>query len=309
MKWIKDNDYKINKTSIAFGHFESLHQGHRSVITRLIEQESKGLSSVLICMEGVSISDSDNLYDIYTKEEKTKILEKIGPKFMVSIPYSEAIETMGPEKFIKEILVERFDAKVIVAGENCRFGKSGSGSIKTLRDLSEKYGYEVVCCNTVKHEEKPITDEWIRREIVEGDLKTANKLLGHPFTLLGSIIHGKALGRTVGMPTANLGLPQKKLIPKHGVYATLSKIDGEWIQGLTNIGLRPSVDNQAHVTVETFLLDFSNDIYGKEVKLELHHYIRGVKKFHNLEEVKQQVKLDILAVKDLLNVCIKERSI
>jgi riboflavin kinase/FMN adenylyltransferase len=286
-----------------------MHRGHRSVINHLIEQEAKGLNSMILYMEKKQSEDNEIIKEIYTIEEKAKLLKKNGPMFMVTNLDSEAMDLMEPEDFVKEILIDRYDARVIVAGYNCRFGKSGAGNIEILRSLSRKYNFELICCEIEELEGKPISDEWVYQELIEGDLERVNKLLGHPFTMWGSIIHGKALGRTVGMPTANLGVSESKLIPKHGVYATLSKIDGEWIQGLTNIGLRPSVDNQKHVTVETFLLDFSKDIYGKEIKLELHHYIRGVKKFNNLEEVKQQVKLDIMAVKDQLNVCINERSI
>jgi riboflavin kinase/FMN adenylyltransferase len=246
-------------------------------------------------------SVSYNGSDIYSKDEKTKLIEKNGPMFMVHLPFDKSIATMEPEEFIKEILMNRFGAKVIVVGNNCRFGKNGNGDIQTLKELSNQLGYELVPVETVNYDEKPITDDWINYEIIEGDIKTANALLGSPFTLCGSIIHGKALGRKFGMPTANLRLPENKIIPKHGVYATLTNIDGEWIKGLTNIGRRPSVDNQTHVSIETYLLDFSEDIYGKEVCLQLHYYIRGVKKFNNLEEVTQQVKLDLITAKNWFN--------
>ena len=300
MQLIQGNDFKFNKTCIAFGYFDSLHIGHRLLINRLIEQEEKGFNSVLLCMKRDQRDIPDKRHDLYTTDEKVKLLHENGPMYMVSYPSEEIIESMEPEEYIKEILVGRFDAKVIVAGNNCRFGRNGKGDIQTLREMSDKYGYRLICCETVKYKDKPITVDWIYSEITLGDLETANTLLGYPFTLWGSIIHGKALGRNVGMPTANLRLPENKLIPKHGVYATLSSIAGKRIKGLTNIGRRPSVDNQTHVTIETYLMDFTEDIYGKEVGLELHHYIRSVKKFNNLEEVKQQVKLDKMTAKDML---------
>ena len=111
-------------------------------------------------------------------------------------------------------------------------------------------------------------------------------------------MHGKALGRTVGMPTANLGVGERKLIPRHGVYATLSTIDDESYKGLTNIGLRPSVDNYGYVTIETFVLDFAKDIYGKKIRVEVQEFIREVQKFDNLEEVKKQVGKDLEFVKN-----------
>ncbi len=301
MQLIQDNDLIFNNTCITFGYFNSLHKGHRSVISRLIEQESKGFNSVLLCLEKDQRIVIDSKCDIYTMNEKFRILQENGPMLMVAYPFAEVIESMAPEEFIKKILVDRFDAKVIVVGNNCRFGRQGDGDIQTLRELSDKYGYELVSCETVNYEEKPITDDWIKHEIIEGDINTVNMLLGSPFTLWGTIIHGKALGRKFGMPTANLRLPENKIIPKHGVYATMSNIDGKRFKGLTNIGRRPSVDDQTHVSIETYLLGFSEDIYGKDVSLELHHYIRGVKKFNNLEEVTQQVKLDVMVAENILS--------
>ena len=300
MQLIQGSDLKMNKTCVTFGYFDSMHKGHQSVISRLIEEESRGFSSVLLFLEKEKLGISDKKSNIYTKDERIKLIDKNGPMFIAHVPFDGAIAVMEPEEFIKEILVNRFGAKVIVSGNNCRFGRNGKGNIQTLKKLSDKYGYELVSCETVHHENKEITDDWIHYEIKQGDLKTANALLGQPFTLWGDVIHGKALGRRFGMPTANLKLPENKIIPKHGVYATLSNIDGVWIKGLTNIGRRPSVDDHTHVSIETYLLDFSGNLYGKEVRLELHHYIRSVKKFNNLEEVTQQVKLDIINAETLL---------
>lgn len=301
MQYFYDKDFKMNNTCVSFGHFDGLHRGHRAVINKLIEQEKKNLTSVLLSFDYVPTNIFGVEKVIYNEEEKQMILAENAPNVMISYPFTKDTANMDPETFVKDILVDKLGVKVIVAGENCRFGKGCSGDIKTLESLASKYGYDVVCVDTAYENNEEITSKIIYNALCEGLLDKANKLLGHTFTMLGEIAHGKALGRTVGMPTANLAVSENKLIPKHGVYATLSEVDGKKVQGLTNIGKRPSVDDNDYVTIETFLLDFSKNIYGKKVVLEVHSYIRGVHKFNNLDEVKKQVEKDITSIRAYLN--------
>ena len=170
-----------------------------------------------------------------------------------------------------------------------------------LRECAKRYSYTLVECDTVFAEGKPVASESIAKELSDGDLQKANQLLGHPYLIMGQVMHGKALGRTVGMPTANLGFGQHKQLPAYGVYGTLSQIEGKSVKGLTNIGQRPSVDNYNDVTIETFLLDYSGDLYDKTIFLEILIYIRGVKKFKNLDEVKAQVNMDIESIRSYLD--------
>lgn len=301
MEHIYSKDFKMDNTCVAFGQFDGLHRGHRAVIDKLVEQEGKNLTSVLLSFD----YNPTNIFGvnkvIYTEEEKEFILSEDSPQVMVSYPFTSEIGDMEPDVFIKNILVDKLGVKVVVAGENCKFAKDCSGDIDTLKHFSSIYGYDVVCVKTIKENGQAITTNVIRNAFDEGLLDEANKLLGHTFTMIGEVVHGKALGRTVGMPTANLGVPENKIMPNNGVYATLSEIDDKFVQGLTNIGQRPSVDDHSYVTIETFLLDFSQNIYGKKLALEIHSYIRGVVKFNNIEEVKIQVDKDIQSIRAYLD--------
>lgn len=300
MEYICDNDFKLSNTCVAFGQFDGMHKGHRSVIEKLVKQESDNLKSVLLSFD----YNPTNIFGVnkvlYTEKEKIRLLASCSPDVMISYPFNEQTANMTPEEFIKNVLVDQLGVKVIVAGENCRFGKACSGTFETLREYASTYGYEVACVEAVKNDKEVITSRRVREALEQGDFDKANELFGHTFTMVGEVMHGKALGRTVGMPTANLGVAKNKFIPKHGVYATLSEIDDVMVQGLTNIGKRPSVDDYTYVTIETFLLDFSKDIYGIELALEVHKFIRGVCKFNNLDEVKKQVDLDITSIKKFL---------
>ncbi|GMQ62190.1 bifunctional riboflavin kinase/FAD synthetase [Vallitalea maricola] len=302
MKHINSKDVNIDKnTCVAFGQFDGLHRGHRAVIDKLIEQEGKNLTSVLISFDYQPADLFGVSKVIYTEEEKALVLSNDGPQFMISYPFTSEIADMEPETFIKEILIDSLGAKVVVAGEQCKFGKDCSGNMETLKHFSSVYSYEVICPETVQENGQAITASFVRDAITEGHISEANEFLGHTFKMLGEVVHGKALGRTVGMPTANLQVAENKLMPNNGVYATLSEIDDRMVQGLTNIGLRPSVDDHSYITIETFLLDFSKDIYGKKIVLDIHSYIRGVIKFNNIDEVKKQVDKDIQSIRAYLD--------
>lgn len=158
-------------------------------------------------------------------------------------------------------------------------------------------------------EETPDSEKsYISQLIKDGHVKEFKDDMGYPYAIIGPVIHGKALGRTVGMPTANLGFSHKRLMPKEGVYGSIVKVDGELYIGLTNIGRRPSVDDYDYYTVETFILDFDKDIYDKDIVLELHEFIRDVQTFDNLEAVKKQVDLDIQNILSKLQHLIQEEK-
>lgn len=298
MKHIFGSDMKVRNSCIAFGQFDGLHKGHMSIIDELMKEKASDSTSVLLSLDYACNSTKERV--IYTEEEKELILRNSSIDLMISYPFTGDIKKMEPERFIKEILIDKLGAKTIVAGEECRFGRDCKGSIMTLKYFESKFNYRVVCPKTIKHKGQAVTSKLIKDAICEGNINKANELLGHTFKMMGEVVHGKAIGRTVGMPTANLKVAENKLMPQNGVYATLSEIENKVVKGLTNIGLRPSVDNNDYITIETFLLDFSKDIYGKKIVLDIHTYIRGVIKFDNIDEVKKQVDKDIRSIREYL---------
>lgn len=293
MKYICGNDFSMSNTCVAFGSFDGVHSGHSAVIKKLLETAKQGFTSVVLSYEyDETLLNGRKI--LSTELEKQNLINRCGPEVLISYKIDEQNKDRAPEHFIKEVLVDKLGAKVIVTGaEDC--------NINVLRECSQKYGYKLVECDTVLIDSEPVTSERIANEFEEGTLQKANELLGHPYLLMGVVMHGKALGRTVGMPTANLGFSQYKQLPAYGVYGTLSEIDGKNIKGLTNIGKRPSVDNYNYVTIETYLLDYLGDLYDKTISLEIHAYIRGVKKFNSLDEVKLQVNIDIESIRAYLD--------
>lgn len=290
LKHIYGKHYAISNTCIAFGAFDGVHLGHKAVIDRLMEVSRKGFTPIVVSFD----YDSSVLADkkiLSTEIEKEELIGKLGPEVLLSYKVDKELDI---KSFVKEVLVEEMGAAVIVVGkDDCH--------ISEMRECARELDFCLEECDTVLEDGQPVTAERIAAEIGGSNIEKANKMMGHPYLLMGRVMHGKALGRTVGMPTANLSFEDNKLLPVDGVYGTLSVIDGKNVKGLTNIGKRPSVDNYNYVTIETFLLDFSGDLYDKIIGLEVHAFIRGVKKFANLEEVKQQVNNDIKSIRDYLD--------
>lgn len=299
MEHISDKNFRAEKSVVAFGSFDGLHRGHARVIKALEEAGREGQTLLVSLDTGGSPLEEDPKV-LYTEEETASFLADRSVDTMLSLPLDGGLAGMAAADFIETIICGQLGASKIVVGENIRFGKGRQGDIALLERMAAEKGFELIRCPVVQHLGRDVSTDWIKQELLEGDLKIANHLLGRPYQIFGEVVHGKALGRTVGMPTANLQAPARKLMPQFGVYGTLSDIDGDAVMGLTNIGQRPSVDDHSYVTIETFLLDFSKDIYGKRIVLELRAYIRGVVKFPNLEAVKAQVDRDIEAIRNEL---------
>ncbi|WP_461810797.1 riboflavin biosynthesis protein RibF [Faecalimonas sp.] len=293
MKHVYDlNGVVPGATRIAFGSFDGMHKGHQAVIKKLSGYE--GQTPVI-----VSYSDDVNPI-IYTECEKEYLLKDKKVEIMISVGKGK-IDSMTAEEFVEKILVSKLQMKSVVVGENLCFG-SDKKDVMYLKKLSKRFGFDVDVVTVVKYEDKPISTNDIKQVIVEGDFEKLTKLLGHTYIMQGTVVHGKAEGRKHGMPTANLGVAENKIFPPHGVYATLSNMDGTFYRGMTSIGLRPSDDDVPIATVETWLMNFSRDIYGKCITLGIYKYIRGVKKFEGgLDEVRKQIDKDVAAIQEFMD--------
>lgn len=282
---------------VAFGHFDGMHLGHQAVIEKLCSHLD--LAPVLL-----SFAQTEKPV-IYTESEKEYLLEGSGVEWMVSAPAKE-MEAMDAETFAREVLAKALHAKTVVVGENMTFGADAKDAA-ALAALGEAYGFTVETVPTVCFAGEPVSSQAIIKAIEAMDFPRMRELLGRTYIMQGEVVHGKAAGRKHGMPTANLGVAPNKISPPHGVYGTLSHMDGKYYRGMTNIGLRPSDDDIPIPTVETFLLNFDQDIYGRQVILEVFVYIRGVKKFAGgLDEVRKQIDKDIEQVRTYMDEVIRK---
>ena len=228
---------------------------------------------------------------LYTQEEKNRVLEEIGIQREVVFPFNETTKHMSPEEFVEEILVKKMDAKHICVGKDFHFGKDRGGDIHTLERFQKKYGYELVTVPKLYDDGQVISSTRVRALMDQGNMRKVNELLERPFFVQGTVCHGEALGRTIGFPTANLLAPKGKKLPPFGVYATKVHCGTKVYAGVTNVGNKPTVGSFA-TGIETCILDFEKDIYGKEIQVEFYEFIRPEMKFATLDDLKAQIAKD-----------------
>lgn len=284
MKIIKGLDFKIENSAVSLGKFDGFHRGHRLLLDRILEHPK--LHATVFTFDGIL-----NGKQIYLEEEKRSLLERLGVEREVLFPFSEKTRSMTPETFIREMLVERMDAKLICVGEDFHFGKDRRGDVDMLSKYAPQYGYELCVFPKIKEDGEVISSTRIRGELAQGRIEKANRLLGDPYFVRGEVVHGNALGRTIGMPTANLLPGEQKLLPAYGVYATRVEADGKVYGGVTNVGVKPTIGAD-RANVETTLLHFDGDLYGKQITVYFLEFLRPEQRFDSLEELKAQMSRD-----------------
>lgn len=227
-------------------------------------------------------------------DEKVQQIAQFGVEQLVLLPFDRALASLTPQEFVEEILVRRLKARFISIGEDFRFGCKRSGTAEDLRTIAATYGIEVtlICLETFQGER--ISSTAIRNALQSGNLQTATRMLGRSYSLVGQVVQGQQLGRTIGFPTANLQIPPGKLVPQQGVYAVrVSGIAGHEmpVLGVMNIGNRPTVSG-THQSIEVHLLDWSGNLYDQTLTVELLEFIRSEQKFPSLDALKQQILTD-----------------
>lgn len=287
-------DKFTRKTYIALGSFDGIHKGHLTLMNELLRiSKEEDANSMVYTFKNhplTVIDKGSRPKIIMSNEEKIKVLKKLGVDILCLDKFDRTLMGMGAHEFIK-FLINRFNAKGFIVGFNYRFGYKNKGDVELLEKLSKEYNFELVVMKPFKEDGKVVSSSLVRELIIKGEIEPANSLLTRCFSLEGEIVHGKKLGRTIGFPTANLSVDDEMALPKIGVYYTNVEIDGEIYKGITSVGNNPTVNGDT-TTVETYVLNFSRDIYGKHFKLYFIERIRSEKKFESLEELKKQLEKD-----------------
>lgn len=291
----KTTEFQFDNTAIALGKFEGLHKGHQLLLNEIKKCQEEGYTGVMFTFDvpPKKILEGQIQKVIYTKEERCKILEKFGLDVLIEYPFTKEFASQTPEEFIANILVGKLGVKVIVVGEDFHFGYKRSGNIEILQKLSAKYGYELKVIKKLQMDGRDVSSTRVREYTEKGEMEKINKMLGFPFSVYGPVVHGRQLGRKVlGMPTANQVPDKEKLLPPNGVYVARVIYDGEVYYGISNIGVKPTIDKNFQTGLETYIFDFDKDIYGEEIEVQLLYYKRPEQKFDSLEELAKQMKRD-----------------
>ena len=289
-------------TYLALGSFDGVHLGHQALLKQLISRAKQaGVRSAVLTFSPHPrrvIQQLSDRYYITTLDDRLALLRDIGIDLVINHPFDENVRQMRAADFVDRLLTI-LDMRQLWGGD-FSFGYQREGTIPFLRHLGVERGFTVETMTAmVAWKGALVSSSRIRQSLSLGDVADVQGCLGRPFTLSGTVVAGDQRGRTIGFPTANLATWSELLLPANGVYATFARVDGKRYLSATNIGVRPTV-NGRYTKVETHLLDFEGDLYGKSVQLEFCAYIRPEKKFPSLEALKTQIQLDVTAIKHSL---------
>ncbi len=301
------DNFKASNPVVTIGTFDGLHKGHQLVV-RQLKQLAKNWNgeSVIFTFYPhpriVTSPNETNLRLLTTKEEKIKLFESFGIDHLVIYPFDKSFSELSYTEFVKQILHEKMGTKCLVVGYDHRFGKNTEAGYEYLKTCAEKYNFEVKRTRALSVEADKVSSTKIRTALESGNIIKANHYLGYQFTLHGTVIDGRQIGRKLGFPTANIEASDKyKIIPGYGVYAVYTETEGKTYKGMLNIGMRPTFNNNAdNRSIEVNIFDFAGDIYGKEVTLTFIDKIRDEQKFNGVEELVDQLKADKIAAQKIL---------
>ena len=294
MKYIKDTlEFHIEEPSVVtLGKFDGLHLGHRYLMEELKKGKALGLKSVAFTFDIPPRAFLQEEYRVLsTNEEKMHIFEEAGVDVLIECPFTEEFRSLSPRAFL-EMLTGKICVRRIVAGTDFCFGYKRSETYRELEQYAPELGYEAVIVKKMQYRGADISSTRIRECISRGDMEEANRLLGYEYFVSAPVLHGNALGRTIGFPTANQIPPKEKLLPPNGVYAVHAIMNGKTYCGVCNIGRKPTVGDNYPVGIETFFFDFHGDIYDREIRVAFVKHIRPEKKFASVEELAAQIERD-----------------
>lgn len=297
-------DIQITKESVVvLGNFDGVHRGHQKLLHKAkVKAKEKNLVAIALSFYPHPtwvLGNHPKPLVMSRQDRKHKIREE-GMDVFIEYPFTIEFADISPEFFFKEVLINKLQARVVVVGSNYFFGKNKAGNVENMKVLGEKYDVEIIVVDTVKKDGQIISSTHIRNLINECKMEEAETLLGHPYTVIGTVVHGKKLGRTIGFPTINIIADPDRIHPPNGVYATTVKVYNHIYMGITNVGYNPTVGSSMKM-IETHIIDFSGEIYGQEVEVAFHKFIRPEKKFNNVEELSRQIGIDTEVGRIFLN--------
>ena len=278
-------------TAVALGYFDGVHLGHQAVIRAAVEQKKNGLAPAVFTFSSTPKRGTEHS-QLTGFIEKARIFEQLGIEILYIIDF-DTVKNKTPEEFVSSVIKKIFKAEKVFCGFNYHFGKDGAGTSGDLERLCLENGIKAEIQKPVKRGRERVSSSAIREHLREGDVVSANRMLGYSFGITSNSVEGKHLGTVMGTPTINLNFESNRLIPRYGVYASVVYIDGEKHLGVTNIGVKPTVSDGSNPNCETWMpLYKGSELYGKRAEVRLKEFLRPEKKFNSIEELKQAIKHD-----------------
>ncbi len=287
-------EVSAGQTAVTLGKFDGVHLGHQKLLRKILEREDKGQPGIMFTIESQAKR-------ILSERERAEFVSDFGIDILIECPFSKELMMTSPEDFVSGILKDVLNASFVTVGADFRFGFQRAGDVSVLSALGEKYHYQTCAVEKERYDGEEISSTRIRKALQEGRMELAESLLGRPYPVWGEVVHGREIGRSIGLPTANVIPDAAKILPPDGVYSSVMTLeDGRRFAGVTNIGKNPTIADDNVRNTETNLFDFDEDIYGSFVKAGLYHYQRGEMKFSSVDELSGQMHRDSLESRKLL---------
>lgn len=291
-------------SSVAIGTFDGVHKGHQAIIRRAVEDARRHARPALVLTfdrHPIELFAPDRAPElITTPPQRNDLIAGLGADGLVIARFDAQLSQLAPDAFMQDILKGLLGARAIVEGATFCFGKDRAGNVDYLRDAQTRYNFTLDALDPVLVNNVPASSTRVRDLLRAGSVGEAEAILGHPYLLAGTVVGGQRLGRTLGYPTANLELAYRQVVPRDGVYAVLATLqNGRIMGGACSIGERPTIEGAGR-SIETFLLDFSEDIYGQQFQLRFIERLRGEEKFESLAELTAQMAHDVAETRYIL---------
>lgn len=292
----------LQRTIVTIGSFDGLHVGHRYMLEELMQwSRDEGCMPLVITfgMHPRTFMTGVEIKRILPLDQKLELLDDLGIGAAIAVDFDEQLQNMSAPDFSRNLLVDLCSAKGVLLGHNNAFGHNREGTPERIREIGKELGFSVRVAGALEVDRKPISSTAIRSAIEEADFLLARQMLGRTYSILARVEKGKALGRTIGFPTANLAL-EGLVHPKAGVYGVRVRFGEERLVGAANIGTRPTVEDRRQSILEVHLLDYTGDLYGKELEVEFIFHVRAEMKFAGLDELKAQIANDVELIQSKL---------
>ena len=233
--------------------------------------------------------------ELTTREEKRRIFRQMGVDVLIEFPLNPETAATEPEEFVRRYLAEQMQTAYLCAGPDISFGKGGAGDYKLLSEYAGTCGYQVELIDKVRVDGEEVSSTRVRQAVREGDMEKVSVMLGAPYCVSGKVVHGRQLGRKLGMPTANILPDVRKLLPPNGVYYSRARLGDAVYRGISNVGCKPTVSDEKIMGVETYLYDFSGEVYDRDMTVELLAFRRAERTFESVEALRRQIEADVEA--------------
>lgn len=302
VRGIKNFTERLPNPVLTLGNFDGVHLGHQAIFRKVVERAGEiGGTSVAFTFEPhplkvLSPERSPQLLNTF--HGKLRLFETAGIEVVICANFTRAFADQHPEDFAREVLHKQIGVKEVYVGYDYAFGKGREGSIESLKRMGQTYGFKVGVIEPVQVDGVVVSSSTIRDLITGGRVEEGARLLGRHYTIEGEVVHGSHRGHTLGFPTANIK-SANELIPAFGVYAVLARVEGRTLKGVASIGIRPTFDG-GPVSMEVFLFEFSEDLYGKDIEVAFVKRLRGEEKFPDVEALVRQIQKDVQSAREVL---------